>query len=384
MSNDRHILIAGGGIGGLTLAVALRQAGIGATVFERAPQLRPVGAGITVQMNAMTALATLGLDQAVLAAGERARHTAVLDASGRTLSGLQMDALESELGITVCIHRARLHQILLEAAGDRAVRLGSEVQDFEDQDPRVTVRLTDGTTATGDLLVGADGLHSRVRAQLLGEAPLRYSGYTSWRGVCANDGLIPSGRVTESWGPGARFGALPIGGGEVYWFCTANAPAGARDPVEGPHAQLQARFGGFHAPIPELIRRTPRERILRTDIHDRPPVDSWSRGRVTLLGDAAHPMTPNLGQGGCQAIEDAVVLARCLTRHPSIATALAAYERARIGRANRIVKQAWSFGRLGQLENRAGIRVRDALLRMTPESFQRRQLRQFLRFELTG
>lgn len=243
----RHVAIAGGGIGGLTLACALQRQGIAATVFEKAPELRPVGAGITVQANAIVALRSIGLDQAVAAQGVAAGESAILDASGRTLQALRMDVVAERLGAPfVCLHRARLHRVLLDA---------------------------------------------------------------------------------------------------------------------------------------RILERTDEAEILRTDIRDRPPVRSWSKGRVVLLGDAAHPMTPNLGQGGCQAIEDAVVLARALATMPSVEAALRRYEALRIPRANEIVQRSYGMGRVAQWENRAAIRLRNLLVRLTPAAVAHRQLERAMRFE---
>jgi 2-polyprenyl-6-methoxyphenol hydroxylase-like FAD-dependent oxidoreductase len=295
---------------------------------------------------------------------------------------MSMEGLSRELGApTVCVHRARLQAVLLAHAGEGRVHTGRAVTGFRDDGQRVTVTLSDGSSETGDVLVGADGLRSVVRRELLGDAPLRYAGYTSWRGVTrATELLREPGLTSETWGPGARFGIVPIGGGEVYWFATRNAPAGGRDEPGQVHARLLEVFGPWHAPIADLIQSTPEERILRTDIHDRPPVRHWSRGRVTLLGDAAHPMTPNMGQGGCQAIEDAVVLAGCLERGASVEEALADYERRRLERANGFVSQSYKFGRMGQLESAAGRFVRDTLMRAMPASLAQRQLRDTLRF----
>lgn len=379
----QNIAIAGGGIGGLTLACALRRAGLRVTVYERAPEVRPVGAGITVQANAMAALRTLGIDEAVAAQGVAAGESAILDAAGRMLQAVHMDVLQRELGAPIiCIHRARLHQVLLDACGADIVRTGREVIGFEDDGERVTVKLSEGSSAEADLLVGADGLQSAVRAQLLGNQPLRYSGYTSWRGICRSSALSGIERTSESWGVGARFGIVPIGHGELYWFATANALEGEKDAPGRTRESLLARFGDWHAPIPQVIEQTDEQDILRTDIKDRPPVKSWSKGRVVLIGDAAHPMTPNLGQGGCQAIEDAVVLARALAELPSIHEALRSYESLRIDRANDIVARSFSLGRIGQLENRAGIFFRNALFRMTPTSVALNQMKQVMRFEL--
>ncbi len=384
LSSSRRVLIAGAGIGGLTLACALRRSGATVSVFERAETLSPVGAGITVQMNAIAALRSIGigLADAVAAAGAPCSEAAVLDASGHVLSRMSMEGLARELGApTVCLHRARLQAVLLAHAGEECVHTGRAVTGFQDDGQRVTVTLSDGSTETGEVLVGADGLRSVVRRELLGDAPLRYAGYTSWRGVTRAASLLREpGRTSETWGPGARFGIVPIGFGEVYWFATLNTPAGGRDEPGRVHARLLEVFGTWHAPIAGLIESTPEEHILRTDINDRPPVSHWSRGRVTLLGDAAHPMTPNMGQGGCQAIEDAVVLAGCLERAGTVEAALADYERRRLERANAFVSQSYKFGRMGQLESAPGRFVRDALIRAMPASLAARQLRDSLRF----
>lgn len=377
----RRVAIAGGGIGGLTLAYALRRAGVEVTVFERAPELRPVGAGITVQANAMAALRTLGLDEAVTAEGAVAGESAILDEAGRTLQAVPMEELAETLGAPiVCIHRARLHRVLFDACGTDVVRTGAEVVAYEDTGDGVSIQLADGGSSEADLLVGADGLRSAVRGQLLGEEPLRYAGYTSWRGICRDPALASLRRTTETWGAGKRFGIVPIGHDALYWFATANAPAGQLDPAGRARQALLERYAGWHEPIAAILEATDEAEILRTDIHDRRPVKRWSRGRVVLLGDAAHPMTPNLGQGGCQAIEDAVVLAHALSERAPLPGALRRYERQRISRANRIVSTSFRLGRLAQLENRAGIALRDALLRMTPRSVAKRQFVQAMRF----
>ena len=375
-ASTRHVLIAGAGIGGLTLACTLQRAGIRATVFERAEALRPVGAGLIVQMNAAVALRRIGLCDAVVAEGQRAEQTVILDSKGARITAVDVRSLQDELGIPmVAVHRARLQAVLRAHAGpEEAVRLGVSVTGFQDDGAHVTVTLSTGETVTGDVLVGADGLRSAVRSGLLGAQPTRYSGYTSWRGVCVGADLVPAGQFTETWGRGARFGIVPISHGEVYWYATLNAPAGAEDAPGQTLAVLQERFAGWHAPITQLLAATPPERVLRTDIHDRPPVPSWSRGRVTLLGDAAHPMTPNLGQGGCQAIEDGVVLGECLAAPGSVEDALRAYESRRVKRANALVVRSHQVGRVAQWENGAARFVRDALFRRVPQSAARRQL----------
>jgi 2-polyprenyl-6-methoxyphenol hydroxylase-like FAD-dependent oxidoreductase len=381
-SSSRHVLVAGAGIGGLTLACALRRAGFTVSVFERAEELRPAGAGITLQMNAMAALRSIGLGEAVAEAGTPVHQGLILDDAGRVLSRMSVDRIGRELGAPmVCIHRARLQAALLAHAGAGSVHTGRAVTGFRAEGERVTVTLSDGSTETGDVLVGADGLRSVVRRELLGDEPLRYAGYTSWRGVAPAAALLKEpGAVSETWGAGARFGIVPIGFGEVYWFATLNTPAGGKDAPGQSRARLLEVFGGWHAPIAALLEATPEAAILRTDINDRPPAKHWTRGRVTLLGDAAHPMTPNMGQGGGQAIEDAVVLAGCLAREATVEAALAGYEQRRVERANSFVSRSYSLGRMAQWESAAGRFVRDTLMRMVPDGLAERQARDTLRF----
>jgi 2-polyprenyl-6-methoxyphenol hydroxylase-like FAD-dependent oxidoreductase len=272
-----------------------------------------------------------------------------------------------------------LQAVLRDALGPDALHLGAACTGFTQDDSGVTAQFADGRTARGDLLIGADGLHSVVRAQLHGGQPPTYVGYTAWRAVIPFD----HARLTpgESSGYGPRFGQVPISGGRVYWFATQNTPAGQRSP-DGEQAALRRIFANWHAPIPDLIRATPEALILRNDIYDRPPLRAWGQGRVTLLGDAAHPMTPNLGQGGCQALEDAVVLAACLCAAPAVPAALRAYEARRIPRTSAIVRQSRQAGQIGQWANPLAVRVREWLFRVAGPRFQPRMLDPILRYEL--
>ncbi|MFW6050055.1 MAG: FAD-dependent monooxygenase [Myxococcota bacterium] len=364
-----RIVIVGGGIGGLGAGVALRRAGHDVCVLERAPELLPLGAGLTIQPNALRALEQLGLADAVRARG-RGFSGQIRHFRGRVLMDASAERLVRMAGeLPVGVHRADLQDLLFEAVGAENVRLGAAVEGFEEGDGRIAARLAGGGEEPADVLVGADGIRSAVRSQLLGDGAPRYAGYTCWRGVCeAGEALLEGYPGGETWGPGCRFGVVPIGSGRVYWFAVANAPEGGTDP-DGGKAAVQARFAEFHAPIPALVDATPADAIFRADIHDRPPVPRWGAGRVTLLGDAAHAMTPNLGQGACQALEDALVLARCLDAEPGDpAAALRAYEGRRIPRANRFVREAWRLGRLGQLEGPVARGLRDLALRLQPPS----------------
>lgn len=373
------IFIAGAGIGGMALAASLKRVGLDVHVFERAAALGLVGAGLTLQSNAVAALRQIGLDDAVLAEGQRVGVGLVRSPSGAVLQSASMTALAQEAGApSAGIHRARLHAVLAREVGEESLHLGHAVTGYREDDGGVTLMREGADELRGDVLIGADGLRSAVRAQLLGDGEPRYAGYTSWRGVCRASYLAPPEQTSETWGVGRRFGIVPLGHGEIYWFATENAPPGGRDETD-PRPALLRRFGDWHHPVRALVESTNPDDIVRTDIRDRPPAARWSSGRVALLGDAAHPMTPNLGQGGCQAIEDAVVLGDCLQRHEHPRAAFAEYERRRMKRANWIVESARRFGALTQHEGALVRLLRDTAMRLIPEALARKQMLEMLR-----
>ncbi len=373
-----RVLVAGAGIGGLTAAAALRRAGCEVEVFERAPELRPVGAGIVLALNALLGLRSLGLDRQVAAAGAPLERAEILTAGGRRIARTDFSALVRELGVAaVAYHRAELHAALRAAAGG-GVRLGAEAVGFRQDGGGVRLVLAGGEEVAGDVLVGADGLHSAVRRTLLGAAPPRYSGTTSWRAVTPpGTGLVAAGASAESWGAGRRFGTVGLTGGRVYWFAVEGAPEGGADAGD-PRDRLRELFAGWHPPIAEVLAATPGAAIVRTDLHDRDPVDTWGEGRVTLLGDAAHPMTPNLGQGACQAVEDAVALADELAAGGEPAAALRRYEARRRERTRAVVLESRRLGRLAQWSNPLARAARDLALRAVPERAILARLRTFV------
>jgi 2-polyprenyl-6-methoxyphenol hydroxylase-like FAD-dependent oxidoreductase len=353
------IIIAGGGIGGLTLGCALARRRETFRIVERAPELRAIGAGIALSANAFQALAHIGIEDQVRKRGWELASAEISDSRGQALMRIQMRDLAA--GSTRAMTRAALQRTLLEGLAAR-VETGRAVAGYDSTWTGVRVHMGDGEKIDAELLVGADGLHSAVRRAMRGEEPLRYSGQTSWRGLVRDVQIGDPHGVRESWGPGQRFGIVPVGPNEVYWFAVANAPARERDDGD-PRVQLRARFAGWHTPIDELLAKTPADQIIRTDIFDRPPIDDWVDGRAVLLGDAAHPMTPNMGMGACQAIEDAVVLADAMSRNSTIDAALADYENRRISRANSFVQRSFRLGRLAHLRNRPLRWLRDGALR---------------------
>ena len=360
----RKAIVVGGGIGGLTAAIALRRVGIGAVVFERAGELREIGAGISLWVNAMKALERLEIADAVRASGRQEIGGAILTSGGGTLSEIPADALEERFGPNVVLRRADLQGALLAALPEDAVRLDARCVGYRQDGYGVTALFAGGREERGDLLVGADGLNSVVRKQLFGGgAEPRYAGFTAWRAL-AEPGEDQAG--FEAWGRGEIFGLAGLGRGRFYWYATKNAPEGQRDAAAGRKAELLERFGSWCEPIPSVIRATEETAILRNDIYDREPAGRWGEGNATLLGDAAHPMTPNLGQGACQAIEDAVVLADAVRLSDSAASALRSYEARRIRRTGAVVRASRSMARVLQIEAPLLCGVRDAGVRLMP------------------
>jgi 2-polyprenyl-6-methoxyphenol hydroxylase-like FAD-dependent oxidoreductase len=368
-----RVIVVGGGIAGLSAAIGLRRGEHDVVVLEQAPRIDPVGAGITLFPNAMRALGRLGVNQAVAARGAAATRSAILTWEGRELTRVPADLLEG----TIALHRADLQAELAAAAGE--VRLGVEVTAVEQDADGVSARGADGRKERGDLLVGADGLSSVIRAAIA-DVPIRYAGYTAWRGV--SPVAVETGRLTESWGVGERFGLVDIGRGRTYWFATKNAPERERDEPEGRKAEILRRFSGWHEPIAAVAEATDEDAILRNDVYYLEPLPRWSRGRLVLVGDAAHATTPGIGQGAAQAIEDAVVLVDRLARTPDVAVALAEYEAIRRPRAEAVLKMSRRADKAAQLASPLGWRFRNALVRRLPERVQRRQLEPLVRYEL--
>jgi 2-polyprenyl-6-methoxyphenol hydroxylase-like FAD-dependent oxidoreductase len=364
-TESRPILIAGGGIGGLGAAIALRRAGFEALVWERAPELREVGAGISLWPNATRQLRRWGVLDEVAAHAWEFTEGVMRAPDGRTLSRLRFGTYDAP---SLLVHRAALHGALRAALPEWAVTTGAPFESFEDTGDGVRARFAGVGEVEGAALVGADGLRSAVRAALLGDGPPVYRGYCVWRGVAEG---VTAEHLSETLGAGLRFGIVPLGGGRVAWWGAANEPEGADDGPEGTRARLLRLFGAWHAPIPQLLEATPDGTFLKNATYDRPVVRGWGRGCVTLLGDAAHPTTPNLGQGGCLAIEDGAVLAACMARAPDAAAAFRAFERRRFRRVAGIVRQSLQYGWIGQWRSPAAVRVREALFRLTPAAATR-------------
>lgn len=445
-TSARRAIVVGAGIGGLGAAIGLQQAGWEVTVLERAAALKAAGAGLAIWPNGSAALEALGLARELEAISEPSRG-GLNDPAGRPIIPIDQERVRRIHGRpALMLHRADLQQILLHRLAAGTVRLGAEVVAVQhdggasgirgngaadgggdDSSRRGRVKRTrrndqirqneppprsaqvlqaDGAVHTAELLIGADGLRSSVRAHVLGgRQPLRHLGHTSWRAVVdvtnAERGQLPWG---EFWGPGGVFGLILLPGNRVYWYGTrpsgrASGTGTAYDPglVAAPGnnpetlAQLSRHFGAWNRQFRLVVDRTDPAALLELDLYDRNPSSRWSRGHVTLLGDAAHPMAPFLGQGACQALEDAVALARVMAPHNAgldtamgsaaraaarddISWRLAEYERLRRRRAATMVRRSRHMGALAQLSNPAARTVRNFCLRCSPAAVRNRSL----------
>jgi 2-polyprenyl-6-methoxyphenol hydroxylase-like FAD-dependent oxidoreductase len=364
-------VIAGAGIAGLTSAIALRERGIDATVLERAGAAQEIQVGGCIHMwhNGMRGLHRINVGDRLL---ELAGDAAVVDraefrtASGRLMYGWSVREIERQVGSpTFGVRRPDLHRMLLDAVEDGVVRFGETCVGFEQDGDGVRVRLASGGEERGDVLIGADGMRSALRAELPGATEPRYAGYVSWQAIArVNTDVVPVGLFRVLWGRGARFLFYRIGPEEVYWEGTFAAPAGGGEPVEKRKQAVLERFRGWSAPVETIVQATEGTAITRADMYDRPTSKQWGTGRVTLIGDAAHAMTNALGQGANQAIEDAVVLAGRLADGADSVSGLRAYEAERIPRTTKFASMSWSLARASRLHNPVACAMRNGGLTM--------------------
>jgi 2-polyprenyl-6-methoxyphenol hydroxylase-like FAD-dependent oxidoreductase len=375
---DKKFAIVGGGIGGLTLAIALQKKGFQVTVFENAPEIKPLGAGLALAANAVKALTEIGISDEVLKAGKILRYLRIKDTRGKVLSETNSEEISRKFGIVnnFTIHRADLHRVLISQLNPGTLKLGKGCLDFTSDAAGITLQFDDGTTAEADCLIACDGIHSPIRKKLIPTSYPRYAGYTCWRAVIDTaPASVDMAETSETWGPGCRFGIVPLSDNRLYWFACINAKE--KDPGMRSMriSDLQQHFRDFHSPVGEILAQTPDHKLIWSDIIDIKPLQQFAFGKVVLLGDAAHATTPNMGQGACMAIEDAAILANCIENYSTPEEAFVQYERKRIDRTTAIVKNSWNIGRIAQLENSVLIKLRNTLIRATPASFTEKQLK---------
>lgn len=361
MSRSKVIGIVGAGIGGVAAGIALSQAGFTVRIFEKADRPREAGAGLSLWPTGTMILRELGLLSGILKHGQIGTHFLLRSQSGKLLMDISTAQAETP---TVCLHRADLLRILVEALPSECFSLNHELTGIEVQGQKVCLQFRNQSSFVCDGAVGADGIHSRLRTLLGKDRKPTDQGYVIFRALTDASIDLPLGHNGESWGAGYRFGNLAIGKNKVCWYATANTSTLPQS--AGEHkAWLQEIFKAWHDPIPALLASTNPSSIFVTDARDRGPIRQCN-GPVTLLGDAAHALTPNLGQGACLALEDALVLARCLNPDSNVAPGFRCYESLRFAHAYSAVLRSRWLGHVGQWESGVAVFLRNLITRRLP------------------
>ena len=371
MASKNKVLIAGGGIGGITALLALRQRGIAAELFEQTPAFGQVGAGLQVSGNATRVLRALGLGGplAQVAYYPEGRDYRAWDNGDRLYYTPLGERAEAHFGAPYyTAHRADLLDVLLGGLETGSFHLGCRIERFDQDDDGVTITFADGSTATGDILIGADGIHSAVRGQMFGTELPRYTGNVAWRGLVPAERVahLDVAKVAGVWmGPNRSIVQYYIAAGKTFnWIGISRSEQPARESwlAEGRIEDALAEYAGWHDTIRTIIAATPR--VLRQALYDREPLPDWRIGRVVLLGDAAHPMMPFYAQGAAQSIEDAYVLAGCLAATPDEpVAALERYVKLRQPRTAWMQGLARREEQLYQMNDASEIAARNARMR---------------------
>ncbi len=359
-------VIIGGGIGGLTTAIALQQKGVEVKVREAAPEIKAIGAGIWMATNAMQIFDRLGLAQRVTAEGISLEKVSITDRQLRILSAMDIPAIKKRYGHSiVAIHRATLQQLLIGSLAPGTLETGKRCESFTEDDAGIRIRYTDQSEEAADLLIGADGIHSVIREQMFPEAKLRYAGQTCWRGVSNHSLEDRFKRSTiEAWGGRYRFGFSEIADDKVYWFAVQATRPGGKDNPGTIKADLLSAYQNFAPTIGRIIHHT--SGIIRNDLMDLRPLGQWYLRRICLIGDAAHAATPNMGQGGAQAIEDAWVLADQISRYDQPEQAFRRYQQIRMPKARFVVSNSRRIGSMAHLAKPWAQLVRNGLMKLMP------------------
>ncbi|EZH74283.1 monooxygenase [Aquimarina atlantica] len=366
--------IIGAGIGGLTTAIALQQKGIRTRIFEQAENIKPVGAGIILANNAMQVYEKLGLRKIIEDNGNYIASMNITKADLNPISKVDLSFFEKKHKVkNIAIHRGALQQILINELKFNEIHLNHRLKKVESNDHGYSLTFENRKQIQSSILIGADGLKSVVRQGLFPETIIRNAKQVCWRGV--TDFKLPGAyknELNEAWGKRDRFGFVQIAKDKVYWYALKSFKTGKN---EFSAHNIENYFDKYSSVIKSIISSTQKEHIHTAEISDLKPTSFWYKEKVCLIGDAAHAMTPNMGQGACQAIEDAYILSECLSKY-EVHQAFATFQKLRLPKAHQVVKASWMLGKIAHLSNPILIGIRNQLMRMTPSSFNRKQSEQ--------
>ncbi len=375
MKKNKKIAVIGGGIAGLTFARCLTREEYDIHIFEKKEDFGEVGAAISVFPNALCVMDAIGLLPEILENSGQFQKVYLKTSKGAILSKSEP---QSDYPV-ICIHRADLHRILLKNI-DAELHTGFGLKALtHKENGQVELSFEQKESMIFDAVVGADGIHSVVRQHIIGDGQPLFRGYNIWRGVVKTDFDIGYG--SETYGNGQRVGIVPIKDGVYGWWATCNEAFMQDDAPEDVKEKLFRLFGDWHHPIPELIANT--ENIIKNSLIDRKPHKGWTVGTATLIGDAAHPTTPNLGQGGCMAIEGAYILAKALQKYGLNSQAFARYEELQYPRSKEITNESLKLGRMGQLTNPFLIALRNFVFKVMPSSVAMKMIDKYFSYRVT-
>jgi FAD-dependent urate hydroxylase len=350
MAELERVVIVGGGVGGLTAALALRKAGIEVEVHEKYPHPAGRATGFTLWSYAIRYLQDLGLEDPTRI-GSPIAVTEIHNQRGELIEEMPVGEVSRKLGAPSCdVRRGDLQLVATELLGNGIVHMGSECVDVEQNGGNPVVVLADGGRVEASLVIGADGAHSVTRDKVAPDARLDYSGFSGWGGVLEDfeHELMKPNRHVEVWARGSKGGVADIGNGSVRWYVTTRAPAGARDAALD-KGEILDHVDGWYELLRAAVEAAPEDSIVTTEAWDMEPIDTWVDRRLVLLGDSAHMTTPFASMGACMTIEDSVRLVEHLISEPRLDEALAAYEAERKKRDEDVVQKSRRMGKLQQL-----------------------------------
>ena len=376
MRKRKKIAIIGGGIAGLTFARSLTKEDYEIHIFEKKESFREIGAAISVFPNALCVMDDLGLLEEILQNSGQFKTVYLKTSKGKVLSKSEP---KSDYPV-ICIHRADLHGILLKNIEANLYNDFSLKNIAHLDNGQITIQFENGENKVFDAVIGADGIHSEVRKHIINDGEPIFRGYNIWRGVVKTNFEIGYG--SETYGIGKRGGIVPIKDGVYGWWATSNEAYMQDDSPEGTKDKLKRLFGDWHYPIPDLMNNT--EVILKNSLIDRKPHKGWSKGNAILIGDAAHPTTPNLGQGGCMAIEGAYVLAKSIQKYGLTKKAFDRYEELQFPRSENIVNASLKLGKMGQITNPLLIRLRNFAFKVMPSSVAMKMIDKYFSYRVTN
>lgn len=376
MNSQKKIAIVGAGIAGLTAGIMLEKLGFEITVFEAGENVRGIGAGIGLASNAMKAFEYLELNQEVTGISNHLTEFQIVDFHGKPILKTDTERISQNYNTeNFVVHRADLHRFLVSKIDSSKIKTGKKVQGFQQNENSVSVELEGGEKMEFDYLIGADGVNSVVRQQLISISTPRYAGYWCWRSVVKLEG-VQLNKGTEVWGRNGRFGISPLTENRIYWYACINS--NLKDGVKDFQLEdLNKRFQDYFPFVGELLELSKNEELISTPIVDIRPISKFHFGRVLLLGDAAHATTPNMGQGACMGIEDVAVLQYEL-RQNDWDVAASNYEKRRMKRTKYIIEKSKLAGKIAQSENPLACYFRNKLIRILPDLLAHSQMKRLL------